>query len=73
MGHTEVYATATKPNPAYMQTQALIPLTAATGISTEDKIVAYARILEHDQASGAYRPVASTAGWSRVDFENHKP
>ena len=52
-----MFVSATRPNPAYMQTQALVPLTVATGIPTDQKIAVYARILEHDQTSGDYRPV----------------
>ena len=54
---TEVFATAKRPNPAYMQTQALVSHEVTTGIAADQAVTVYARVLEHDQSGGDYRPV----------------
>jgi hypothetical protein len=56
--HDEVYVTARRPNPAYMQTQALVRHEAATGVSADRSLRIYARVLRHDAAlSGPYQEV----------------
>lgn len=54
---TRVFATARRPNPAYMQTQALVSHEVTTGVAADRPITVYVRILEHDQGTGAYQPV----------------
>jgi hypothetical protein len=55
---TQVFVTAQRPNPAYMQAQALVQHEVTTGVATDQKISVYARVLDHDESSGPYRPVA---------------
>ena len=55
--HTEVFVTAKRPNPAYMTTQALVDHEVTTGIATDQPITPFARVLDHNQDSGPYRPL----------------
>jgi hypothetical protein len=57
LGRTEVFVSAVRPDPAYMQTQALVRHELATEVPGAEKIVVYGRVLGHDQTEGAYGPV----------------
>ena len=54
---TQVFVTAQRPNPAYMQTQALVQHEVTTGVAVDQKIKVFARVLDHDESSGPYRQV----------------
>jgi hypothetical protein len=54
LGATQVFVTAQKPNPAFMQTQALVDHEVTTGVATDQTIEVYARVLEHDQVSDSF-------------------
>jgi hypothetical protein len=54
---TEVFVTAVRPDPAFMQTQALVTHELATGIAPDRPVRLYARVLAHDQEHGEYWPV----------------
>ncbi len=57
--HTDVFVTLTRPDPAYMQTQAQVRQEAGTEIDPSQPITLYARILPHDAKpdTQAYYPV----------------
>jgi hypothetical protein len=51
---TQVFMTVVQPNPAYMQTQALVTHEVATGVAADRPIAVYARVLRHDEEAGPY-------------------
>ena len=57
--HTDIFLTLTRPNPAYMQTQAQVRQETGTEIEPAQPIVLYARVLSRDDKPGkqAYSPV----------------
>ena len=56
---TRLFATARRPNPAYMQTQALVTHEVTTEVAADQPITVFARVLGHDEESGAYGPVGT--------------
>jgi len=57
LDHTEVFVTAVRPDPAFMQTQALVTHELATGIAPGRPVRVYGRTLAHTEETGEYRPV----------------
>jgi hypothetical protein len=58
--HTDVFITLVRPNPAYMQTQAVVSQEVGTGVDpASGPIRVYARILAHDAIPGS-QPYSAT-------------
>lgn len=51
-GVTEVYASATRPNPAFMQAQVVTPLSVGTGVDARTPIAVRVRVLDFGARAG---------------------
>ncbi len=57
---TDVFLTATRPNPAFMHAQQVVPLRAGTGVPADKPVDVYVRVLDFGRAGGSepYRPAS---------------
>lgn len=51
-GHTDLFITLTRPNPAFMSTQTLVRHEVATEVPPAEPVKVYIRILAHDEPPG---------------------